>query len=141
MGAPLETETSLANESIPQHPATFTFIEKLKYDHLEDQLFASKRKAEEVEGPATKKLKKRKTLTFQETVQVVPIPMRTEYSIGERSSMWSSASELQANAARNEFEFAFEGWNWRNVLDDVNLFYTLGNSELIHPCHLYVFLR
>jgi hypothetical protein len=60
---------------------------------------------------ALKKSKKKpkRSLAFRETVDVVPIPMRTEYSNRVKARMWSNASEIYQNAARNTIEFAAEG--------------------------------
>mmetsp|Transcript_52393 Transcript_52393/g.126798 ORF Transcript_52393/g.126798 Transcript_52393/m.126798 type:complete len:354 (-) Transcript_52393:1-1062(-) len=83
----------------------------------------------------TQTKKKKKSLSFDETVHVVPIPMRTEYSNRVKSFLWSSSSEISENAARNTLEFASEGWDWRNVLEDDQLYVCLATSELVHPCH------
>lgn len=53
--------------------------------------------------------KKRKRLAFDEKVEVLPIPMRHEYSQTERERLWSSAMEIHENATRNTIEFASEG--------------------------------
>lgn len=58
----------------------------------------------------SKRQKTRRKIVFEETVQVVPIPMRTEYSARVRSRMWSNAMELHENAIRNTVEFAHEGY-------------------------------
>merc|ERR1712232_1518455 len=77
----------------------------------------------------------KKSLSFQETVDVVPIPMRTEYSNRVRSRLWSNALEIHENATRNTIEFAAEGWDWRQVLEDEKMYVCVATGELVHPCH------
>ena len=61
--------------------------------------------------------------------------MRTEYPELIRERLWSSATELYQNAARNCIEFAAEGWNWRTVADDEHMILS-ASGELIHPVHI-----
>ncbi len=81
--------------------------------------------------------KKKKGVTIHKTVAVVPIPSRLDYSNRIRESMWTTSSELATNATRNTIEFASEGWNWRNVIEDENMLVHQGNGELIHPIHIH----
>jgi len=67
-------------------------------------------------------------------VAVRPIPSHKVYSDRIKSTVWSSAWELEENVARNSLEFSFENWDPDQVLDeDTGLLYYRG--ELIHPIH------
>ena len=74
-------------------------------------------------------------INFNEEVAVVPIPMRGEYSERMRCRLWSNAEEIYENAARNSIEFASEGWDWRNVCEDDDMYVCSVSKELIHPVH------
>jgi hypothetical protein len=92
-----------------------SMTESLKYDPKADEHF--KRKAPSASSPTAKS---KKRLVFRETVQVMPIPMRTEYSTRVRSRLWSSATELHENAVRNTVEFAHEGYELERVSNSWN---------------------
>lgn len=66
--------------------------------------------------------KKKTRITFQEDVEVMPIPTRYEYSDRIKSRIWSNRHELQENAERNAIEFASEGWNWQTVTEDDGMY-------------------
>jgi len=79
--------------------------------------------------------KERRKICFDDSVSVVPIPMRTEYSDRVRSRLWSNRYEIHENASRNAIEFAAEGWDWRSVTEDEGMFVCTASGELIHPVH------
>lgn len=81
-----------------ERPVAASYAETLKYGAEEDGSFHPKRRK-----------RSSRSLTFNETVTVVAIPMRNEYSSHVRSKLWSSRLELQQNAARNAIEFVSEG--------------------------------
>uniref|UniRef100_A0A6U3SMR2 Uncharacterized protein n=1 Tax=Ditylum brightwellii TaxID=49249 RepID=A0A6U3SMR2_9STRA len=74
-------------------------------------------------------------VTFRHDVKVVPIPMRNEYSRRLRTRLWAGREELHLNAQRNALEFEFEGWDWRTVTDDDDMYVCSQSGELIHPAH------
>lgn len=74
-------------------------------------------------------------ISFEETVEVLPIPMHSEYSTCVRTRLWSNAVEIRQNAMRNRIEFAAEGWDWRKVAEDEKMHVCVLTGELIHPCH------
>jgi len=83
---------------------------------------------------------RRRKLTFHDEVQIVPIPMRSEYSNRIKERMYSGRVELSENAQRNVVEFESEGWDATTVLDDETQFYKCPlTGELIHPVHLAYF--
>ena len=74
-------------------------------------------------------------IQFREEVAVVPIPMRSEYSNRVRRRLWSNRYEIKENAYRNAVEFAAEGWDWRKVKEDDQMYTCAVSGERIHPVH------
>ena len=75
-------------------------------------------------------------LTFNEEVTVCPIPKRDEYSKRIRDRLWPTAEEMMLNAHRNSVEFAAEGWDWRNSMEDDEMYRCVLTNELVHPIHV-----
>jgi len=84
---------------------------------------------------STKKPKSKRRVSLHNDVTVLPIPSRLDYPPLIKQRLWSSATELYQNAARNSVEFASEGWNWRNVTEDEKMLLS-PSGERIHPIHL-----
>lgn len=82
------------------------------------------------------KPKRKSRVSLHKSVSVIPIPSRFEYSSIVKERIWSSSAELCANAARNSVEFAAEGWDWRNVIEDEDMLLHQSSGELIHPIHV-----
>mmetsp|Transcript_27563 Transcript_27563/g.40707 ORF Transcript_27563/g.40707 Transcript_27563/m.40707 type:complete len:203 (+) Transcript_27563:44-652(+) len=78
-------------------------------------------------------------ISFNTEVKVVPIPMRDEYSERVKRRLWTKPEELHRNAQRNAFEFAAEGWNWRDAFEDENMYMDSISGERIHPAHCVEF--
>lgn len=75
----------------------------------------------------------KRSVTFAGEVTVHPIPRFSRYSHRMRTALWTPTAEVQANAVRNCYEFASEGWNWRSVANDEDM--VLYAGELFHPIH------
>jgi len=76
-----------------------------------------------------------KGICFDETVVVVPIPMRNEYSARMKKRLWMNRLELLQNVHRNSIEFAAEGYDWHNVTEDDGMYKCSRSGKLIHPVH------
>jgi len=85
-------------------------------------------------GSASKKSRSKRRVSLHSDVRVISIPSRTDYPSLVKERLWSSATELYQNAARNTLEFAAEGFNWRNVADDAQML-SSSSGEKIHPVH------
>eukprot|EP00986_Skeletonema_menzelii_P001284 scaffold338_cov155-Skeletonema_menzelii.AAC.18 len=87
----------------------------------------------------SKTSKPKRCITFNESVKVVPIPTRHEYSDRIRCRLWTNTIELYENAARNHVEYAAENYDWRNACDDEEMYLCRSTGEKIHPVHYEMF--
>jgi hypothetical protein len=85
---------------------------------------------------STSSVSTKRRLTFDEEVEVMPIPMRDEYSDRIRDRLWTSPTEIRQNAHRNVIEFEAEGWDWQSVVEDEGMYRCAITNERIHPTHL-----
>jgi len=113
----------------PRSAQVVTFQETLKYNRREERQRQIKSSAK------TRSKSHKKSISFDNNVNVVPIPKREEYSTRVSHRLWSSSHEIHENAARNSVEFAAEGWNWRTVTEDEHMYVCGITGQLIHPVH------
>ena len=74
-------------------------------------------------------------VSFFNKVQVMRIPSRKDYPEDMKKAMWSSTSEIATNAKRNSLEYTYEGWNWRTVLEEQDMYMHEKTGTLYHPAH------
>lgn len=72
---------------------------------------------------------------FSQVVSGVEIPSRHQYSSRIKRTMWADRAEIGAMVERNIVEFEAEGYDWRNVVLDQDMYVNEASGELIHPCH------
>jgi hypothetical protein len=75
---------------------------------------------------------------FNETVDIISIPSRHQFSNRIKNVYWSNRYELQENAERNILEYEYEGWDYHNVVLDEDMYVDTTTGALIHPCHLTI---
>jgi hypothetical protein len=112
------------------HPWSLTSLFAKKANESEPSLASSP-----TESSAASSISNRR-LTFNENVTVCPIPKHQEYSNRIKEHLWNSQEEVMKNAQRNSIEFAAEGWDWRNTLEDENMYRDVSTNEMIHPVHI-----
>lgn len=91
---------------------------------------------------STTKRKPSKSVSFNEQVVAVPIPMVQEYSYRMRDRLYTDSITMQENIERNLLEFNFEYRDWRSVVLEEEMYRCGISGELIHPIHVgnrYVF--
>lgn len=78
--------------------------------------------------------RRRIIVRFDSNVLVVPIPSRHAYSDRIKKAFWRDGNELRDIADRNRYEFASEGYDWNQVLEDEDMYVDAATGELVHPC-------
>lgn len=75
-----------------------------------------------------------RSVSFDESVTVRPIPRYDAYSEGTRRQIWADALETYENARRNSIEFAADHFDWQHAAEEDD-FVPTENGELVHPVH------
>lgn len=137
---------SVAERSVRDLRNVPNFHEPLQYNRDEEKLWEMRLRHwrsvtfgtddKKQKSATTKQSKQKKQVKFHDTVAVVPIPMRTEYSYRVRSRLWVPARELCENAERNYVEFAAEDCDWRTVCEEDEMYMCRESKELVHRVHV-----
>eukprot|EP00816_Leptocylindrus_hargravesii_P013231 CAMPEP_0196810856 /NCGR_PEP_ID=MMETSP1362-20130617/14826_1 /TAXON_ID=163516 /ORGANISM="Leptocylindrus danicus, Strain CCMP1856" /LENGTH=221 /DNA_ID=CAMNT_0042186031 /DNA_START=83 /DNA_END=748 /DNA_ORIENTATION=- len=78
---------------------------------------------------------KKRGVTFNSQVKVLPIAMRDDYTDRIQARMWNNAEVILENAHRNIVEFNSEGWCWRQCVEEHQMYTCSITGERIHPVH------
>eukprot|EP00804_Cyclotella_cryptica_P022154 CCRYP_011625-RA/>CCRYP_011625-RA protein AED:0.17 eAED:-0.24 QI:0/-1/0/1/-1/1/1/0/418 len=87
-------------------------------------------------------LQPRRKVSFDSTVKATTIPARSSYSKRVRTKLWSSSEDIVNNAIRNEYEFSYDGSDWRKIREEKDFISVAPSSdEKLHPAHFYGWSR
>ena len=78
----------------------------------------------------------RRSIQFDSVVSVVRIPSHTTYSSRDKKHLWATNYETRENAKRNRREFAAEHYDWKQCVEEDDMYFDSCSSEYIHPVHL-----
>lgn len=70
---------------------------------------------------------------FDRDVSVQPIASHKSYSKRIKDTVWMGTEELKDNAYRNQAEFAAEGWDYQEALEEEDMYVDAETGELVHP--------
>lgn len=95
-------------------------------------------------------------VSFNAIVKAATIPSRLSYSPRIRRRLWTSTEDIYNNVIRNEFEFAYDGNDWRRIREEEDFVTCSAGAQvsplsspdgcspnkipdelLVHPAHIY----
>jgi len=87
--------------------------------------------------PSSRLQKRRSRLIqFDPSATVIPVPSHRSYSPDVHAQIHVPKEELAYNTARNTREFIYEGWDWRNVVEEDGMYVCRSSREHVHPAHV-----
>jgi hypothetical protein len=87
---------------------------------------------------------RKRSVHFHPTVSIIPIPSRTSYTSYTKSKLYISKQVLMCNAQRNHREFVYENFDWRNAVEEDEMYSpplhdsttaSGGSCVLVHPAN------
>lgn len=79
------------------------------------------------------RVKRKKAVSFASEVSVMEVPHRCSYSDEEKVRLWNGAGAISLMASQNMVEFAYEGSDWRTVIEEDG--FCDYDGEKVHPAH------
>ena len=130
---PVTTTFSSTNTTMINNHGGATDMDHRHHD-IVAQRPRSSRERNATTTTTTTATRRRIIVRFDNNVLVVPIPSRHAYSNRIKKAFWRDGSELRDIADRNRYEFASEGYDWNQVLEDEDMYVDAATGELVHPC-------
>jgi hypothetical protein len=87
---------------------------------------------------SSSKSSRKKSVGFNTSVKIQPIPHSSTYTPCQRRKMYSTSLEVRKNKIRNKKEYRYDGYDWRNVTEEWEMSVDMVTGELIHPVHNHV---
>lgn len=63
------------------------------------------------------------------------IPSHESFTAQERKDTWCGSTEMAMMVHRNHREFSSEGWDWRHVKEEDEMYFDRTTHSYIHPVH------
>jgi len=79
--------------------------------------------------------RKRARVKFNDKVTVILIPSCDDYCLESRKNMWGTSAEKKRSIRRNKLEFAFEGFDLANVLEEKDFVCDDQSGNIVHPVY------
>ena len=79
--------------------------------------------------------RERARVSFNDKVTVVLIPSHSDYCQESRRNMWGAPTENKRSIKRNKLEFAFEGFDFANVLEEKDFVRDDKSDNRVHPVY------
>jgi len=86
---------------------------------------------------STSSTKKKKGVTFNESVASHAIPHSSSYTPAQRRRMYSSSLDVRQNKIRNKKEYRYDRYDWRNCTEEWEMSVCMVTGELVHPVHSF----
>ena len=75
-------------------------------------------------------------IRFDPLVTVRSIPSHRSYDSRMRACLYATKDEISFDVVRNTREFIYEGWDWRNVIEEAGMYICKASGEWVHPAHV-----
>jgi len=75
-------------------------------------------------------------IRFDPLVTVRPIPSHRSFDRRMRARLYATKDEISFDVVRNTREFIYEGWDWRNVIEEAGMYVCKASGEWVHPAHV-----
>jgi len=79
--------------------------------------------------------RQRARVKFNDKVTVMLIPSCDDYCHESRKNMWGTPTEKKRSIKRNKLEFAFEGFDFANVLEEKDFVCDDQSKNIVHPVY------